>query len=302
MLAVLGMAGMSETVSAQAGTMAWTLISTANNDLAAPSLSTQQTAALVLDIDGDGVNDFVVGARQEPGPSLVWYRRHAGGWTRYVIEPAVLNIEAGGAYHDIDGDGDLDIVMGGDSTSNEVWWWENPAPAFDPDTPWTRRSIKRDGGSKHHDAVFGDFDQDGQAELVFWNQGARTLYLAEIPADPHVTDEWARTPIYQWQGREHEGLVAYDVDQDGAVDIVGGGRWFKYDGAGTFARSGRRRPTIHACRRGAIRPWRSCRDRVGRRRRPGTTHVLPVGRHTVAGSAISWVKRSFTAIVLPPAT
>jgi hypothetical protein len=210
-------------------------ISSINGDLEPPSASTEQTASLVLDIDLDGINDFVIGIRQPPGPSLVWYRRHVSGWDRYLIELDPLNIEAGGAFADIDGDGDLDIVMGGDYQSNEVWWWENPYPNYDPNVPWARHTIKRSGQPKHHDQMFGDFDGDGQLELVFWNQGARTLYLARIPDDPKSTDEWPLTAIYSWDGGdEHEGLAQADIDGDGRMDIIGGGRWFKHEGGDTF--------------------------------------------------------------------
>lgn len=34
---------------------------------------------------------------------------------------AILAVEAGGAFYDIDGDGDLDISFGGDASSNEIW-------------------------------------------------------------------------------------------------------------------------------------------------------------------------------------
>jgi hypothetical protein len=38
-----------------------------------------------------------------------------------------------------------------------------------------------------------------------------------------------------WKGtNEQEGLFAEDIDGDGLVDIVGGGRWFKYRGPGEF--------------------------------------------------------------------
>ncbi|MCB0045956.1 MAG: VCBS repeat-containing protein [Caldilineaceae bacterium] len=151
----------------------FTHLTTADNDLPIPSSSVQQTASLILDIDKDGVNDFVIASRRPPpGPSLVWYRRTIDDWERYVIDSEPLDIEAGGDYWDIDGGGDLDIVMGGDSRSNQIWWWENPAPNFSPNTEWTRRLIKNSGGNKHHDQIFGDFTGDGKVELAFWNQYA----------------------------------------------------------------------------------------------------------------------------------
>ena len=53
-------------------TVNWSHLSTKNGDLPLPSNSTDQTAALVLDIDQDGDQDFVIGSRP-PGPSVVWY-------------------------------------------------------------------------------------------------------------------------------------------------------------------------------------------------------------------------------------
>jgi FG-GAP-like repeat len=165
----------------------WAHLSSLTGDLPVAGESDQQTASLVLDVDQDGRNDFVIGMR-EVAPALVWYQRHAVGWERHVIEPDLLPIEAGGAFHDIDRDGDPDIVMGEDYSGNHMYWWENPLPSGDPHGRWRRHVIKDSGANMHHDQVFGDFDGDGAAELVFWNQHANRLFLAEIPADPNATE------------------------------------------------------------------------------------------------------------------
>ena len=52
-------------------------------------------------------------------------------WDRYITENGKLRIEAGSAKWDIDGDGDTDIVFGGDGSSDQVWWWENPFHDFE---------------------------------------------------------------------------------------------------------------------------------------------------------------------------
>ncbi len=204
-----------------------------------PGGSTQQTGAVVGDFDSDGLNDFLLACRQKP-PALTWYRRTATGWEALVIEPALLTLEAGGAVQDIDGDGDLDVVFGGDWQSNEVWWWENPAPHFDAQKPWARHLLKSGGANQHHDQCFGDFLGTGRPQLAFWNQQAKTLYLAEVPPDPRHAAAWPLTPILtnaRPAGVPYlEGLSAFDVDADGQLDLLACDSWLKHTGGRAFKR------------------------------------------------------------------
>ena len=212
----------------------WTPKSTTTSDLPVPNQGDQQTCCLVLDVDNDGVNDFVVGERTR-APSVVWYKYNGAGWSRHVIDDAPLRPEAGGAACDVDGDGDLDVILGQDSSGHAVWWWENPCPRFQE--PWKRRFVKNSGAGKHHDQTAADYDGDGRQELVSWNQKAKKLLLFEIPDDPRSSGSWPSTEIYAWSsGREHEGFPteAVDIDLDGKLDIVGGGRWFKHAGRTRF--------------------------------------------------------------------
>jgi sugar phosphate isomerase/epimerase len=221
----------------------WTHLSSSKGELPVPGESKQQTGNLIADFDQDGVKDFVVSFRQK-APALVWYRRQQNGWSRYVIEPEFLTVEAGGAAFDIDSDGDLDIVFGGDWQSDEVWWWENPSPNFDPKVGWKRHLIKKGGKKQHHDHIFGDFKNTGRPQLVFWNQGAKSLFIADIPADPRATEPWPFEPVYWGSAGESgdatggfkyaEGLGAADIDKDGVVDLLAGNYWFKYLGDGKF--------------------------------------------------------------------
>ena len=191
-----------------------------------------QVSTLILDINKDGINDFVIAGWGKP--SMVWFKRHEDGWSKYLIDEGTEYIEAGGDFADIDGDGDLDIVQGGDwRTLKEVWWWENPAPNFDPEEPWKRYHVKNSdqGGKAHHDQIFGDFDGDGQQELVFWNTNVCKLFIAEIPVDPQNTPAWDMYLINQFQetsSGKYEGLAKGDMDLDGKTDIVGGGYWYKH--------------------------------------------------------------------------
>ena len=145
----------------------WSLQSTARGDIPPPNTGNQQTACITADMDGDAVEDIIVCERTE-APSVVVYLWRAEGWLRAVIETEQLPIEAGGAVADIDQDGDLDLVMGGDWHGVEIWWWENPGSLPNSDDGWTRRLVKKTGAKKHHDQVFGDFDGDALDDTIIF--------------------------------------------------------------------------------------------------------------------------------------
>ena len=236
MLALLGLS------LSQGDSAAWTRLSSRTGDLPAPGTSREQTGVLAAHFDPDSpATDFVMSFRVT-GPALVWYRRIPTGWLRYPIEPEFLPIEAGGAAYDIDGDGDLDIVFGNDWQGNKLWWWENPYPNFDPDVPWKRHIIKNNGATQHHDQVFADIKGTGKPQLVFWNQQAKAIDLADIPTDPRHTEPWPYVEIFNGHAGEGEsgaalyaeGMDAYDIDGDGKVDLLAGNYWFHHEGGNRF--------------------------------------------------------------------
>jgi hypothetical protein len=239
----------------------WIHISSKTDALEAPNAGKEQTSAAVADFDNDGINDFCISERTS-APALVWYRRITAGWKKYVVEDTVCFIEAGTVAFDIDSDGDMDIVAGGESKTNQVWWWENPYPDLEK-LSWNRFLIRNSGDTKIHDQMVGDFDGDDKPDLVFWAQGDQILYFTRIPANPKLLSEWNLIPVYKYYQdgqmeqhgtypsfkgtNEHEGLAKADIDGDGVQDIIGGGMWFKYlgndkfsfntiDGAYTFSR------------------------------------------------------------------
>lgn len=207
-------------------------LSTKTNDLPIPNNGNQQTASQILDIDADGITDFVITERTKI-PSVSWYKFNGKGFDKYIIDNTLLYIEAGGDTFDIDGDGDLDIHFCGDSREDSAWWWENPYPDYKPNVPWKRRLIKSGDDARYqHDSVFGDFDGDDRVELAWWSQTAKKLILAEIPDDPRTAKSWEYSVIFS--GTKCEGIDKADINLDGKIDIVGAGFWFEHKQGKTF--------------------------------------------------------------------
>lgn len=207
----------------------WEHISSEDGTIPLSWKTTQQTASLAVDIDKDGIDEFVICGRGA-APAIIYFKYdRAIGWREFVVEKELFSVEAGGTFYDIDNDGDKDLVFGGDYQSNKIYWWENPSPYYNPNVPWHRFEIKTEGETQHHDMVFGDFKQIGKAQLAFWNQGAKSLFIANIPNEVRK-DKWVFEPIFSTEGniKNAEGCIAADIDGDGNKDLVAGNYWFKY--------------------------------------------------------------------------
>ncbi|HET6249068.1 MAG TPA: TIM barrel protein [Tepidisphaeraceae bacterium] len=222
----------------EASGLLWQHLSSRNGDLPVPGESAQQTGAIVANLANDPANGFVLSFRQK-APALLWYRRTAKGWDRYVIDKDFLTVEAGGVAYDIDGDGLPDLLFGADWQGGDVWWWKNPGPPYSPNIPWKRYTIKHGGATQHHDQIIGDFKGTGKAQVVYWNQGAHKLFIADIPPHPTEVSVWPATEVFSGSAGENpgkyaEGVDAADMEGNGRTCLLAGNYWFKYLGDNKF--------------------------------------------------------------------
>ncbi len=234
-----------------------------------------------LDLDGDGLLDLLTTSAQtqrtensngtvdcdvEAQPNgrcaelkVEWYRNTgstdafgAPAFEYYRIAPE-LNV--GGVFiktHDIDGDGDQDIVLSqffGPPQEPSVLWLENqsaPAPDNGYEGVWALHEIDRSIGFGYH-LEFADINGDGREDLIVGNHNNQDdprvlredgsiispgLYWFEIPADPrsgmpwpkHMISEDFRVTLDYGTAPASQGVPGIfsvgDLNGDGLLDLA----------------------------------------------------------------------------------
>ncbi len=123
----------------------------------------------VIDVDGDGDEDVVTVYSYYYGGYVYWYENTNGlgtAWTQRTVDSAYSNNRylQDVDVDDIDGDGDMDIVVAGGQWYNSytgIAWYQNNGGS--PPT-WTKRTLETSGCS---DVKIADMDGDGDKDLVY---------------------------------------------------------------------------------------------------------------------------------------
>lgn len=188
----------------------------------------EDAAALLIDVDGDGDRDLLVGSGGNNRPTLskpmlhrLYLNDGKGNFSKKenAFPPAVGNTNVMLA-HDFDGDGDQDLFTA--SCSVPVQYGILPAPSFylnngKGDFTETRDAVGEIPVGMYTAGLLSDLDQDGKDELI-------------------LVGEWMAPSIYGFQNGQFKKLTSSlenklgwwhsvasaDLDNDGDLDLVFG--------------------------------------------------------------------------------
>lgn len=177
----------------------------------------------VADIDADGRPDIL--GTTSRGNLLAWYGNTGEpgkppAWKKHIISTAAAPIH--GQVVDMDGDGDLDVVMAhgmradlAEAFKHEIAWYENVGKAG-KGQHWLRHIVGPLPGA--FEAAAADLDGDGRKDIVAtaWGLPGRVAWFRNTGA---AGGNW---PIEILKDRwpNANSVITADLDGDGRPEIV----------------------------------------------------------------------------------
>lgn len=193
----------------------------------APETRTMRAA----DFDGDGDTDLLGTVRQ--ASAVVWYenskRADSVEWIKHFIDDKSL-CPAHGNAADMDGDGDIDVVMAlgfyfmpdsdnphasRKSEDNQIVWYENDGTPISG--RWKKHIIQTDFDDAF-EAIAGDLDGDGDLDVAAtsWRNPGRVAWF-ENHGD--ARGKWTQH-LLKDNWRSANQVIIADLNGDGRLDIA----------------------------------------------------------------------------------
>ena len=208
-----------------------------NNGAADPSWTASDIATsadgaisvFAADMDGDGDMDIVSASFRDD--TIAWYENNGAADPTWTASDIATDADGATSVHvaDMDGDGDMDIVLAS-YLDDTISWYENNGAA---DPTWAAADIVTDEDYAR-DVHVADMDGDGDMDIISASYLDDTIawYENNGAADP----TWTASDI----ATDADGAVAVfvsDMDGDGDMDIVSASAfdstiaWYENNGA-----------------------------------------------------------------------
>ena len=201
------------------------------------SVSGSDAAPAFADLDGDGDLDLLIGYTESAGNQgrLALFRRagtpSAPTWTLVTAQYAGITAEgwAAPAFADLDGDGDLDLLVG---QGGRIAQYRNEGPPAKPTWTLVTGNFANIGGSSAVSPTFGDLDGDGDQDLLTGEHWGQIAFYR------HTGTAWdfVSNDLFPFDLAGNSAPALADWDNDGDLDLLVGqahGSVYEYTNVGS---------------------------------------------------------------------
>ncbi|HEX9892811.1 MAG TPA: FG-GAP-like repeat-containing protein [Gemmatimonadales bacterium] len=187
------------------------------------------------DLDGDGGSDMLLGSF---GASVAWYRLEAGprpGFT--LVDSALVTITRGSnttpAMGDVDGDGDLDLLVG--EASGVLNFYRNDGTPRAPRFVLVSDEFDAIDIGRRSAPLLTDIDGDGDLDLLIGSDDQGVVLYRN--RGTRSVPRFERDPSFQLDLPPATAPAAADLDGDGRLELIigtagGGALYFRLGAPG----------------------------------------------------------------------